>query len=106
MKYFYTHLIEIESVITELDKLDLSAEQKLHLTGLIDSTLYHSILDAILSELSESDKVVFLNHLKEDDESKIWDFLNAKINNIEDKIKKSADDLKIKLHKDLKEAKE
>lgn len=105
MKYFYSHLIEIESVITELDKLDLSTEQKFHLTSLIDSSLHHSILDAILSELSPQDKKVFLNRLKEDDHSKIWEFLNEKVDFVEEKIKKSADDLKKELHEDLKKAK-
>lgn len=105
MKQFYTHLIEIESIIVELDKLDLSKEQKIHLTGLIDSSLHHTILDAVLSELSLEDKRVFLNHFQENDHSKIWHFLNEKVSNIEDKIKKAADDLKSELHKDLKEAK-
>lgn len=104
MRYFYTHLIEIESVITELDKLDLDPEQKKHLSHLIDSSLHQTILDAVLSELPLSDKRVFLNHLKEDNHDKIWQFLNEKIDNIEDKIKKTADDLKLQLHKDLKEA--
>lgn len=105
MKTFYSHLIEIESVLVELDKLDLSDEQKVHLTTLIDSSLHHTVLDAILSELSPSDKKVFLNHLKEEDHSKIWQFLNEKVDNIEDKIKKAADDLKSELHEDVKKAK-
>ncbi len=103
--FFYSHLIEIESIIIELDKLDLSSEQKTHLTSLIDSSLHHTILDAILSELSPQDKKVFLNRLKEDDHSKIWEFLNGKVDFVEEKIKKSADDLKKELHEDLKEAK-
>lgn len=102
--FFYSHLIEIESIIVELDKLDLSKEQKLHLTGLIDSSLHHTILDAVLSELTPADKRVFLNHLQEDDQSKVWEFLNEKVDHIEDKIKKVADDLKEELKKDLKEA--
>jgi len=105
MRYFYSHLIEIESIVSELDKLDLSADQRIHLTGLIDSSLHHTILDAILSQLSAENKRVFLNHLKEDDQSKIWQFLNEKVDNIEEKIKKSADSLKAELQKDLKEAK-
>ena len=104
--FFYTHLIEIESIIVELDKLDLSDEQKAHLAGLIDSSLHHTILDAVLSELSPQDKKVFLNHLKEDDHSKIWKFLNEKVDNIEEKVKKAADDLKLQLRKDLKEARQ
>lgn len=105
MKHFYSHLIQIESVITELDTLNLDQEQKDHLASLIDSSLHHTILDAVLSELPLADKRVFLNQLKEDDHNKIWEFLNSKIDNIEDKIKKAADDLKVELHDDLKEAK-
>ncbi len=104
-KYFYAHLIEIESVTSELDKLDLSEEQKVHLTGLIDSSLHHTILDAVLSELTPADKRVFLNHLQDSDHGKIWNFLNEKVDNIEEKIKKAAHDLKTELHDDLKEAK-
>lgn len=105
MKQFYSHLIEIESIIIELDKMDLTNEQKLHLAGLIDSSLHHTVLDAVLSELSDTDKKVFLNHLKEDDHGKIWQFLNKKVDNIEDKIKKAAEDLVKELHEDIKKAK-
>ncbi len=105
MRYFFSHLIEFDSIIIELDKLRLSSEQKQHLANLIDSSLYHTVLDAVLSELPPSDKRVFLNHLKENDHSKIWQFLNGKIDNIEEKIKKTADDLKLELHKDIKKAK-
>lgn len=106
MKQFYTRLIEIESVTTELDKLDLTEEQRLHLATLLDSSLHHTILDAILSELGDQDKRVFLQHLNENDHVKIWGFLNEKVDNIEDKIKKAAEDLKIEMRKDLKKAKE
>lgn len=104
MKNFYQHLVEIEEITIELDKLNLSEEQKAHLASLIDSTLHHIILDAILSELSEEDKRVFLKHVHDGDSDKIWNFLNSKIDNIEDKIKKAADDLKKELHRDLRQA--
>ncbi|HBQ51167.1 hypothetical protein A3B42_05200 [Candidatus Daviesbacteria bacterium RIFCSPLOWO2_01_FULL_38_10] len=106
MKQFYAHLIEIESIVVELDKMNLSDAQKLHLTSLIDSSLHHTILDAVLSQLEDSDKKVFLNHLREDDHGKIWQLLNEKIDNIEDKIKKTADNLIKEMHKDMKKAKE
>lgn len=106
MRLFYSHLIEIESIILELDKLNLSDEQRHHLASLVDSSIHHTIMDAILSELSDQDKRVFVQHLKEDNHEKIWKFLNEKIDNIEDKIKKTADDLKEELHKDLKEARQ
>lgn len=102
MKYFYSHLIEIESIIVELDKMDLTDEQKAHLAGLIDSSLHHTVLDAVLSELTGADKKVFLQSLKEDDHGKIWQFLNEKVDNIEDKIKKAAEDLVKEMHEDIK----
>ena len=105
MTFFYTHLIEIESVMEELDKMDLSKEEKMHLSKLLDSSLHHTILDAIFSQLNEEDKKVFASHLKENKQDKIWKFLNEKIDNVEDKIKLAAKDLKKELHKDLKEAK-
>lgn len=102
---FYSHLIEIESVITELDNMDLSKEEKLHLAKLVDESLHNTILDAIFSQLSEEDKRVFASHLNKGKHEEIWKFLQAKIDKVEDKIKAAAEDLKSKLHKDLKEAK-
>lgn len=103
-KFFYAHLVEIESIFIELDKMELSTDEKLHLAHLIDSSLHHTILDAIFSQLSDQDKKIFMQHLTKDDHQKIWQFLNEKIDGIEDKIRKAAADLKDELHKDLKEA--
>lgn len=101
---FYSHLIELESVIIELDKMDLNSEEKLHLAKLLDSSLHHTILDVIFSELNEKDKKVFASHLQEGKHDKIWKFLNEKITDVEIKIKKVTEELKVQLHKDLKEA--
>lgn len=103
MKYF-SHLIEIESINLELEKLDLSKQQKIYLASLIDSQLHHAILDAILSKLPDDQKRVFVQHLSEGDHAKIWKFLNEKIEKVEEKIKKVAEELKSQLHKDLKRA--
>lgn len=105
-RYFYSHIVETESIVVELNQMGLTGEEKAHLVSLIDSNLHHTILDAILSELSEEDKKIFLKHLASENHSKVWEFLNEKIKNIEDKIKKASDDLKKQLQKDIKEAKE
>ncbi len=104
-KTFYGHLIEIESIIIELDKLDLSKEQKHHLTSLVDVSLHHTVLDAILSQLKEEDKRVFMHQLTVNDHQKIWKFLNEKVDNIEDRIKNTAEQLKKELLKDIKKSK-
>ena len=104
MSYFYSHLVGIESINFKLDEMDLSDEEKLHLAQLVDSSLHHRVLDAILSQLSDSDKRAFINYLKEDDHDKIWKFLNEKIDEVENKIKKAAEDLTGELHEDIRKA--
>lgn len=105
MKYFYTYLIEIESILVELDKLDLAEEERAYLASLVDSSLHHTILDVVLSQLDEDDKRAFLNHLEKEDHDKIWSLLNEKVEKIEEKIKMAANDLTKQLHKDIKELK-
>lgn len=104
-KKFYSHLIEIESLIVELDSLELSDREKKHLAGLVDSNLHQAILHAILDELNESEKKVFLEHLNKKEHDKIWKLLNEKIDYVEDKIKDAAEKLKEQLKKDIKKAK-
>lgn len=105
-KQFYSHLVEIDILHLELETLDLTEEEKIHLKSLITSNLHHTILDTVLSELSEKDKKEFLEHFVHEDHVKIWEHLKLKIKNIEDKIKKTTEILKEELYKDIKEAKE
>lgn len=102
-KYFYSHLIETSVLSMELGEMDLTPKERLHLISLIDSNIHHEILDLILSELNASDKKTFLHHLASEDHGKVWKFLNEKVDNIEEKIKKTAEALKKELHKDIKE---
>lgn len=106
MTYFFTRFIVINQLIEELDTIDLSNEEKTHLSGLIDSSIHHAILDEILSNLNEEDKKIFLKKLHEktsDDE--ILEFLNQKVENIEEKIKNVTKELVKEMHKDIKQAK-
>lgn len=104
-KHFYSHLVETDSLVVLINDLDATDDEKSHLIALVDSQLHHTILDAILSELSEEDKRLFLKHLLHEDHDAIWNHLNTKVDNIEEKIKKVAVDLKKELHEDIKETK-
>lgn len=106
MAYFYSRYIVIESLIEELHGMDLSEEERHHLTSLVDSSIHHVILDEILSNLSPEDKKVFLAKMSEDPENeKLMDFLSERIANVEDKIKFVSEQLIKELHKDIKKAK-
>jgi hypothetical protein len=105
-KYFYTHIIDTSTLSLELDSMNLAQDEKTHLISLADSNIHHEVLDLILSELSPSDKKTFLSLLASEDHDKVWGFLRGKVDNIEEKIKKTAEDLKKELHQDIKEVKE
>lgn len=102
-KYFYTHIVDTSTLSLELGDMDLTPKERVHLISLIDANLHHEVLDLILSELKPIDKTTFLAHLASEDHEKVWKFLNEKIKDVEIKIKKTADDLKKELHKDIKE---
>lgn len=103
--HFYSSLIEIESLVVELDSLELSDKERKHLALLADSNLHKAILHAILSELNENEKKIFLEHLDKKEHDKIWKLLNARIDGVEEKIKNAAEKLKVELKKDIKQAK-
>lgn len=105
-KHFYSHIVTTDSIVIALGNLGIGEEEKAHLVHLAETNLHNVILDAILSELSEDDKKKFLLHLHEDDHGKIWELLNDKTDNIEEKITKAAEDLKKQLHKDIEETRE
>lgn len=105
MAYFYSHLVEIDSITLALDEMNLSDSQKKHLASLIDSTIHHEILDIIFSNLPEGDKEMLMNKIKNDPEDKeIMKILNEKVENIEEEIKEAVSKLKVQLHEDIKEA--
>jgi hypothetical protein len=62
-------------------------------------------MDAVLSEMNDTDKIIFLEYLSREDNTKVWEHLHKKIENIEEKIKAAADELKIELQKDIAQVK-
>lgn len=103
-KYFYTHIVDTSTLSLELGSMNLNPKERMHLISLIDSNIHHEILDLVLSELNPIDKKTFLAHLASENHDKIWKLLRGKVDNIEEKIKKTAEDLKKELHKDIKDA--
>lgn len=103
-KHFYHNLIAIETIETGLIALDLDDKEKKELMELANNNIHHAVLDAVLSELSEDDKKTFLSLVVSEAHDDIWKMLTEKIENAQEKIKKTANDLIAKLHEDIKEA--
>ncbi len=104
-KKFYSHLVKTDNLKLALQSLDLDDKEYKHVEMLIESTIHHEIIDAILSELSEEDKKIFLKHLASDNNEKVWEYLMTKVDSVEEKIKKSAESLKKELYKDIEKSK-
>ncbi len=104
-KNFFDHLIEVDTLHIHIEEMEMESHEKDDIKRIINDSLYHAILDAILSELSEEDKRTFLSHVVEDDHDKIWGLLNDKIENVEDKIKNAAETIKKELHEEMKTSK-
>ena len=104
-KHFYSDLIHIDSVVTSLSELQLTDDEKKELTALAHAHLHQVIMDAILNELSSRDKKIFLANVEFEDDEKIWEHLNSRVEKIHEKIISAAEDLKEELHKDIAEVK-
>ena len=87
-KLFYTHIIEIHTLTEKLDELDLTDNHKKHLSELIDSTIHQTVLDVILSSLSEKDKKLFIQKMHQNPEDReLMSFLKERVVDIEEQIK-------------------
>lgn len=102
---FYSHLTQIDTLLGELDALNLKENEKIHLTTVIHSSMHTVILDVVMSELSEIDKKQFLHHLHENNHDTLWTFLKKRTTRIEEKITKAAQELREEFLKDIKEVK-
>ena len=105
VKHFYSFIVETETLFLEIDSLEISDGEKTHLKSLAESHVHHAVLDAILSELIDDDKKLFISYINTKDHEKIWKFLHEKISDVEEKIKNAAHEIKKELHRDLKEVK-
>ena len=104
-KYFYSSLISLDILDSELDTLDLSREEKEELLKLAHESIHHTVMDAILSQLSGADKKKFFELLAQDNHKNIWKHLNEKTEKIEDKIVEAGEEIKKQLHSDIKKLK-
>lgn len=100
-KHFYHEIIQLDDVLIELDHLNMSEKEKVHLSLLIDSTVHHVVIDVVLGELHEEDKKTFLHHLSQDNHPEIWVLLRASIVEVENKMIHAAGKIKKELIRDI-----
>ncbi|MCR4324454.1 MAG: hypothetical protein NUV69_02080 [Candidatus Curtissbacteria bacterium] len=104
-KYFYSHLINLDTLISDLDSLDLKSEEKKELLDIAHMHVHQTIMDSILSELTDVDKKRFLELVLHGEDEKVWGHLNEKVEKIEEKIISASEQIKGELKEDIKKVK-
>ena len=102
---FYTHLISLHTIHNGFDKLGIEQEHREELFVILESHIHHIVLDLILSELNETDKKKFLEHLAKEEHGPLWQLISERIEGVEDRITQAVEDVKEELHKDIIETK-
>jgi hypothetical protein len=102
-KHFYSHLIETTDITVELAEMELTSDERVHLISLVDANIHSTIVNTVLSNLTEEDKRIFLKNLVANNHEIIWIHLKGKTKNIEGKIVKSVKALKKEFYKDINE---
>jgi len=102
--YFYAHIVNPHDIHMVLDVLDITPEEKSHLSSILESSLHHHIVDLILTELPEDHKHTFLIHLTDDNHNAMWTLVKEKIENPEEKIRLSLEQFKQDILHDIQEA--
>lgn len=104
MNVFYDHLINIHDLHIELDRYELSTEERNELMKLADSAVHHEVFDLLMIELPEEHKVVFLERFATDpSDPELMEFIKSHIPQAEDKIKARSDKVKKDLTEKLRE---
>lgn len=105
-KQFYSHLIEIEYLHTELDTLELSDSEKDELKKHVHGSVHYVALDVVLSELAPEHKSTFIEHLNNANHDELWKHLKENTQNIEEKLKMGIEKIIQEFHDDVKRIKE
>lgn len=104
-KHFYSHIITTREIRIELNKLDLTEEEKDELHELANVNIHYEMIDIVLSRLNHEDKKTFLHHLDKVHHETTWKFLKERIENLEEKIIEKSNEVKNKLLEDIERLK-
>ena len=105
MRLFYDHLIiDLEDVYAEIEHLEIDGKTRRKLIHIVDATTHHTILDTILSHLSQDKHESFLDrfHRAPHDPEHLT-FLKEHIADIEEKIRATAGKIKKNLLREFRQ---
>ena len=97
MKIFYDEIIQIGELMTHIQHLEIETEEKEELAQMVDETIHHEVMSAILTHLPEEHHEEFLERFQaKPHDPSLLQYLKAKVENIEDKLKETGAELRKK----------
>jgi len=94
-KIFWEEIVQIREIAVTINKKELKEGEKLVLLQEVYETFHMRVVDTVLTNLPEEKHPNFLDKLAEKPSSpKILQFLKDEIEDIEEKIKQTADNFK------------
>lgn len=102
--YFYSHLINFDDIHNKLMLIDAADEERQELLKILESTIHHTVIDILLTELPDEHKTVFMAHLSDNNHDKIWALITEHVDNPEDKITQTYSRLKEDVLTDILES--
>lgn len=103
MKVFYDHLVIREEITEELDRYELTIDEREEIVRLVDETLHHHVLDVILTHLPKEKHQKFLAEFhKAPHDPKLLEDLKNDFSDIEEKISDEAKRIKKELLAEIK----
>ena len=104
-KFFYTHLVEESEITLEIGDLNLTSKERVHLLSLAHANIHSKVVSEVLSNLSEEDKKIFLKNLTSEKHDTTWHHLKDRIENAEEKVKSTIDEIIGELVEDVRQVK-
>ncbi len=102
---FYSHLVSTDHIFIEIDNLDISEKEKIHLKSLVTSNIHIAVLDIVMTHIPPEDKKMFLNHLHKNEHEAMWEFLEKRTIAIDKKIIKKVKELSDEFLSDIHQVK-
>ena len=103
-KLYYDHLIVLTDLESEINDVELSFEEREELWHIVDEIIHQRILEMLLDELDEKHHEEFLEkHHETPYDEVVIVYLNEKIDDdVEELIKKEADNLQEEILQEIK----
>lgn len=103
-RIFYDHLVILEEIEVELDRIDMDREERAEVESLIDQIIHHRVLDRILTHLPRHHHADFLTRFhRAPYDPKLLDWLEERIDqSVQEHIKDEVASLKAEILKDIR----